>query len=43
VRSLSRLKMVTDELHMRALASSDIGIESPEREAVAEAAAAGAR
>ena len=34
VRSLSRLKMVTDELRMRALTSRDIGIESPEREAV---------
>ncbi len=37
VRSLSRLKMMTDELRMRALTSRDIGIESPEREAVAEA------
>src|SRR6202521_6135640 len=37
VRSLSRLKMVTDELRMRAVTSRDIGIESPEREAVAEA------
>ena len=36
VRSLSRLKMVTDELRMRALTSRDIGIESPEREAVAD-------
>jgi two-component system cell cycle response regulator len=36
VRSLSRLKMVTDELRMRALTSKEIGIESPEREAVAE-------
>jgi two-component system cell cycle response regulator len=36
VRSLSRLKMVTDELRMRAVTSRDIGIESPEREAVAE-------
>lgn len=34
VRSLSRLKMVTDELRMRALTTRDIGIESPEREAV---------
>jgi two-component system cell cycle response regulator len=37
VRSLSRLKLMTDELRMRAVTSRDIGIESPEREAVAEA------
>jgi two-component system cell cycle response regulator len=36
VRSLARLKMVTDELRMRAITSKEIGIESPEREAVAE-------
>ncbi|MGH6683451.1 MAG: response regulator, partial [Pseudolabrys sp.] len=36
VRSLSRLKMVTDELRLRALTSKEIGIESPERDAVAE-------
>ncbi len=36
VRSLARLKMVTDELRMRAVTSKEIGIESPEREAVAE-------
>jgi two-component system cell cycle response regulator len=36
VRSLSRLKMVTDELRMRALTSRDIGIQSPEREALAD-------
>ena len=36
VRSLTRLKMVTDELRMRALTSRDIGIELPEREAVAD-------
>jgi two-component system cell cycle response regulator len=36
VRSLARLKMVTDELRMRALTSRDIGIESPEREALAD-------
>ncbi|MGE5146654.1 MAG: response regulator, partial [Candidatus Eiseniibacteriota bacterium] len=36
VRSLARLKMVTDELRMRALTSLEIGIESPERDAVAE-------
>ena len=37
VRSLSRLKMMTDELRMRAVSSREIGIESPEREALAEA------
>jgi two-component system cell cycle response regulator len=36
VRSLSRLKMVTDELRMRALSAREIGIQSPERDAVAE-------
>jgi two-component system cell cycle response regulator len=36
VRSLARLKMVTDELRMRAITSREIGIQSPEREAVAE-------
>lgn len=36
VRSLARLKMVTDELRMRALTSREIGIQSPEREAVAD-------
>jgi two-component system cell cycle response regulator len=36
VRSLARLKMVTDELRMRAVTSREIGIESPEREAIAE-------
>jgi two-component system cell cycle response regulator len=36
VRSLARLKMMTDELRMRAVTSRDIGIESPEREALAE-------
>ncbi len=37
VRSLSRLKMMTDELRMRAVTSREIGIESPERDALAEA------
>jgi two-component system, cell cycle response regulator len=41
VRSLARLKMVTDELRMRAVTSRDIGIESPEREAVADAGGGG--
>ena len=36
VRSLARLKMVTDELRMRVLTSREIGIEAPEREAVAD-------
>jgi two-component system cell cycle response regulator len=36
VRSLTRLKLVTDELRMRALTSRDIGIQSPEREALAD-------
>jgi two-component system cell cycle response regulator len=36
VRSVARLKMVTDELRMRVLTSHEIGIESPEREAVAD-------
>jgi two-component system cell cycle response regulator len=37
VRSLSRLKMMTDELRMRAVTSRDIGLQNPEREAIAEA------
>jgi two-component system cell cycle response regulator len=36
VRSLARLKMVTDELRMRVLTSREIGIRSPEREAIAD-------
>jgi two-component system cell cycle response regulator len=36
VRSLARLKMVTDELRMRVFTSREIGIESPEREAVSD-------
>jgi two-component system, cell cycle response regulator len=36
VRSLSRLKMMTDELRMRAVTSKEIGIQSPERDAVAD-------
>jgi two-component system cell cycle response regulator len=36
VRSLARLKMMTDELRMRALTTKEIGIQNPEREAVAE-------
>src|SRR5262249_52737741 len=41
VRSLSRLKLMTDELRLRAVTSRDIGIESPEREAVADPGLAG--
>ncbi|MDQ8726262.1 PleD family two-component system response regulator [Bradyrhizobium sp. LHD-71] len=36
VRSLTRLKMMTDELRMRAITSHEIGIQSPEREAVTD-------
>src|ERR1700689_2855999 len=36
VRSLARLKMVTDELRMRVLTSHEIGFESPEREGLAD-------
>jgi two-component system, cell cycle response regulator len=37
VRSLARLKLMTDELRMRAVTSRDMGIRSPEPEALAEA------
>lgn len=36
VRSLTRLKMMTDELRMRAATSREIGLESAEREAISE-------
>jgi two-component system, cell cycle response regulator len=36
VRSLARLKVVTDELRMRALTSREIGIQSPERDAASD-------
>jgi two-component system, cell cycle response regulator len=36
VRSLTRLKMMTDELRMRALTSLEIGVQAPERIAVAD-------
>jgi two-component system cell cycle response regulator len=36
VKSLTRLKMVTDELRMRAVTSKEIGIENPSREAIAD-------
>jgi two-component system cell cycle response regulator len=37
VRSLARLKMMTDELRMRAVTSKEIGIALPGKEAVADA------
>ena len=37
VRSLARLKMVTDELRMRAATSKEIGIHAPEKDAVTDA------
>ena len=36
VRSLTRLKMMSDELRMRALTSREIGTQAPERRAVAD-------
>jgi two-component system cell cycle response regulator len=36
VRSLSRLKLMTDELRTRAVTSRDIGLNGPDREAVNE-------
>jgi two-component system cell cycle response regulator len=41
VRSLVRLKMMTDELRMRALTSRDIGIENPALEAIADTGVGG--
>ena len=41
VRSLTRLKMMTDELRMRAITSLEIGVQAPEREAVADAGKGG--
>src|SRR5207244_4236214 len=41
VRSLTRLKMMTDELRMRAITSLEIGVEAPERSAVADAGKGG--
>src|SRR5260221_370629 len=35
VRSLTRLKMMTDELRMRAITSLEIGVQAPERSAAA--------
>jgi two-component system cell cycle response regulator len=42
VRSLARLKLMTDELRMRAVTSREIGLQNPEREAVTEAGRDGA-
>jgi two-component system cell cycle response regulator len=36
VRSLTRLKMMTDELRMRAITSLEIGVQAPERSAVSD-------
>jgi two-component system cell cycle response regulator len=36
VRSLTRLKMMTDELRLRAVTSLEIGVQAPERDAVAD-------
>src|SRR6476660_5584286 len=41
VRSLARLKMMTDELRMRAVTSREIGIKDAESEAVADAGKGG--
>src|SRR3954466_2703450 len=41
VRSLTRLKMMTDELRMRALTSLEIGVQGPERNAVADSGRGG--
>ena len=36
VRSLTRLKMMTDELRMRALTTLEIGVQAPERRAISD-------
>jgi two-component system cell cycle response regulator len=41
VRSLSRLKMMTDELRMRAATSREIGIQDPDHQALADAGRSG--
>src|SRR5256885_14367091 len=41
VRSLTRLKMMTDELRMRAITSLEIGMQAPERSAIADAGKGG--
>src|SRR5205809_6560072 len=41
VRSLTRLKMMTDELRLRAITSLEIGVQAPERGAVADSGKGG--
>jgi two-component system cell cycle response regulator len=41
VRSLTRLKMMTDELRMRVITSFEIGVQAPERSAVTETGRSG--
>jgi two-component system cell cycle response regulator len=41
IRSLTRLKMMTDELRMRAVTSLEIGVQAPERDAVSDAGKGG--
>ena len=41
VRSLARLKMMTDELRMRAITSREIGIQDPENQALADSGRTG--
>src|SRR5690606_10770455 len=41
VRSLTRLKMMPDELRMRAMTSLEIGVQAPEREAVCDSGKGG--
>jgi two-component system cell cycle response regulator len=41
VRSLSRLKLMTDELRMRALTSREIGIQDPDHQALGDAGQSG--
>jgi two-component system cell cycle response regulator len=41
VRSLARLKMMTDELRMRALTSREIGMQDPDGQAMTDASSAG--
>jgi two-component system, cell cycle response regulator len=41
VRSLSRLKLMTDELRMRALTSREIGMQDPDNQALSEAGQSG--
>jgi two-component system cell cycle response regulator len=36
IRSLTRLKMMTDELRLRAITSLEIGLQAPERDAIAD-------